>query len=451
MSQNFIMEPPDRQDVGIIPISVKKKDFSRYEQNHICGFAEIGSQDMNYKYCLVKIKLLPEFESKFSLLKDEMTVQVKRNVWLEFIPKIKGYENLLPKNGIIGHAMSIMNEYYVEEMFRSVSPVAFTDMKDAGSSKVKDEDAYESMMMKLDMDISVRTSTQEGDVNPQLNLLDKTLRGVTNELVAILPASERSLILFLQSDDEFDPKNLLKMQVEVTNNEEFKYYNNCYNIDRQICTVVNSNCKYSNSSKPSVKVVLKNQRSEVAHLPANSSVALVKIHRISSSETAKPAGKEPSRTELPAVVQEPKVKAFSAAKSLEKLERKCMRTWERVLNENTFAKSLSVEEKFPYFTVKPRPKIPFGLKLKDLLMRVGLNQDSRPTRVSLKQVAFYQPEICCFLISLKTQGILYHSTTSLKLDEILNECFFLRFLIKSAVFIRALFVIHLFWTSMRCR
>ena len=30
---------------------------------------------MNYKYCLVKISLAPEYVGKFALLKDEMTVQ----------------------------------------------------------------------------------------------------------------------------------------------------------------------------------------------------------------------------------------------------------------------------------------------------------------------------------------------------------------------------------------
>ena len=49
---------------------------------------------------------------------------MKRNVWLEFIPQGKGYENLLPKNGVIGHAMSVMNEGFVDELFRSVSPVS---------------------------------------------------------------------------------------------------------------------------------------------------------------------------------------------------------------------------------------------------------------------------------------------------------------------------------------
>ena len=47
-----------------------------------------------------------------------MTVQVKRNVWLELVPRGKGYEHLLPKNGIIGFAESVMNAEYVEELYR---------------------------------------------------------------------------------------------------------------------------------------------------------------------------------------------------------------------------------------------------------------------------------------------------------------------------------------------
>ena len=80
VSQHFIQEPPDRQlDIHNIPVYVKRKDFSRYEENHVCGFAELGSSDMNYKYCLVKIQLLPELRNKFMLLKDEITVQVGVN------------------------------------------------------------------------------------------------------------------------------------------------------------------------------------------------------------------------------------------------------------------------------------------------------------------------------------------------------------------------------------
>ena len=369
------MEPPDRQDAGLMPILVKKKDFTRYEENHVCGFSEIGSTDMNYKFCLVKIKLLPEYESKFSLLKDEMTVQIKRNVWLEFIPRSKGYENLLPKNGIIGHAMSVMNEFYVEDLFKSVSPIPSSVMKDEKAGKRESAsyvDPYESMMLKLDKDICSVVSTQKGDSAAKLNILDKILRGVTNEKIEIDSGSERTLTLFLQSD-EFDPKTLLKMQVDITNNEEFKYFNNCYNIEPQVCTVTNSTCKQTNTSLPCVKVIVKNQRTERATLPVNSSIALVKIHHKPSSERLKTPVPEP-RHHIK--------RSFSAAKALEKHERRCNRIWENILSEKTFARSFEVETKFPYFTAQPKPKIPFGLKLPELLMRVGLNQESRPTRVS---------------------------------------------------------------------
>ena len=35
----------------------------------MCGFAEIGETDMNYKFCLVRIKLAKEYRNKFKLLK----------------------------------------------------------------------------------------------------------------------------------------------------------------------------------------------------------------------------------------------------------------------------------------------------------------------------------------------------------------------------------------------
>jgi len=399
VSRNFIMEPPDRQDVGVLPITVKRKDFSRYEPNHVCGFAEVGEQDMNYKYCLVKISLAPEYVGKFALLKDEMTVQVKRNVWLEFIPQGKGYENLLPKNGVIGHAMSVMNEGFVDELFRSVSPVSTSVENYMKPFKKEGDDdpeaAYKSMMSKLNQDISTVTTTQDGDGKPKVNIIDqnKTFRGVNSERVSILPGRELTVVLFLHSDCDYDPKNLLKMQVDISNNEEFKYYNNCYNIEHQVCKVVNSHCKLDNSFKPSVKVVLRNPRMEVASLPANSSVALVKVHKVSNKQRRKSQDPAPPAE---TVVEEDD--GFSATKVLEATEQKYLHEWSILLQEGTFNKSLVVEEKFPYFTEKPRPKIPFGLKLNELLVRVGASQNSRPTRVLDKISGVFNCTICDTII-----------------------------------------------------
>ena len=38
-------------------------------------------------------------------------------------------------------------------------------------------------------------------------------------------------------------------------------------------------CKLSDTARPGVRVVVKNPRGEIATLPANSSIALVRIHR----------------------------------------------------------------------------------------------------------------------------------------------------------------------------
>ena len=44
----------------------------------MCGFAEIGDVQMNYKHGLVRIQLVPQLRNKFRLLKDEITVQVRK-------------------------------------------------------------------------------------------------------------------------------------------------------------------------------------------------------------------------------------------------------------------------------------------------------------------------------------------------------------------------------------
>ena len=53
------------------------------------------------------------------------------------------------------------------------------------------------------------------------------------------------------------------------------------------------------------------------------------------------------------------------------------------MSEKTYEKSLTVEDNYPYFSLAVKPRIPFGLtKFKELLMRVGLNQNVKPMRVS---------------------------------------------------------------------
>jgi hypothetical protein len=76
ISPYLVMEPPDRQVAANLPVYVSREDFSPYEQNHLCGFGEIGSTDTNYKHCLVRVTLKPEYRQHFDLVHSEMTVQV---------------------------------------------------------------------------------------------------------------------------------------------------------------------------------------------------------------------------------------------------------------------------------------------------------------------------------------------------------------------------------------
>jgi hypothetical protein len=70
------MEPPDRQAATNLPVHIKPSDLSLYEENTLCGFGEIGSTDTNYKHCLLRVVLRPEFSQLLELVKCEMTVQV---------------------------------------------------------------------------------------------------------------------------------------------------------------------------------------------------------------------------------------------------------------------------------------------------------------------------------------------------------------------------------------
>ena len=55
------------------------------------------------------------------------------------------------------------------------------------------------------------TTTQDGDGKPKVNIIDqnKTFRGVNSERVSILPGRELTVVLFLHSDCDYDPKGSL--------------------------------------------------------------------------------------------------------------------------------------------------------------------------------------------------------------------------------------------------
>lgn len=86
-------------------------------------------------------------------------------------------------------------------------------------------------------------------------------------------------------------------------------------------------------------------------------------------------------------------KEFNPVKELDRIQRRVLRQWEKLLSEKTFEKCLTVEERYPYFSLAVKPRIPFGLtKMKELLMRVGLHQDAKPMRVRVHFPAIFSIE-----------------------------------------------------------
>ena len=163
--------------------------------------------------------------NRFSMNKDEMTVQVKRNVWLELVPKLAGgFVNLLPVTGVIGFARPVMNQECVTQL---IDPQADGEnniaLKDGGV-KSEENDHYESMMNKLNSLTEKPTDGNDGEVaviGNKLSVLDKDFRGMTCEGVTILPNSERTVVLMLTCDEEEGgtqadaAKSLLKLNVQV--------------------------------------------------------------------------------------------------------------------------------------------------------------------------------------------------------------------------------------------
>ena len=79
LSFPLAMEPAERQAVTAnLPVTIKPADLSLYEEDRLlCGFGELGSTDTNYKHCLVRVVLRPEYRPHLELVKSDMTVQVR--------------------------------------------------------------------------------------------------------------------------------------------------------------------------------------------------------------------------------------------------------------------------------------------------------------------------------------------------------------------------------------
>jgi len=426
VSSHFMFEPPTRQRCHDIPVYAKKGDFSIDENKISCGFGTMGSGDMNYKHCLVKLVLRPEFDRKFKIVKDEVTVQIKQNIWLE-IESLRGktsFERAIPKDGCIGYASSIMDEETVKDMVTSFDEEQRAKQQkwrddhvigDVKNEPVRrdpkvDQNAYDEMLSQIDKDMKVNHVKFKKELKLDDSLMDRIFKGTVGENVLIIPPKGTiETNLFLLDEDNLNLKPLLKFKAKVSNNEEFKYYNNCYNIEEQVVTIVNGICRASKTTRPCVKVKISNPRSENTCLKRESAIALVKIQLEVKSPPKKPANYMQDISPAPGPATAPveqlkpkppqvaKSRNFNPVKYLQKIQHRYSRKWDQICGEKTFQKSLLVEDKFPYF--KSKPKIPFGMKdSNELNMRIGINQDSRPVKVLDKVNGVFTCTICDVVI-----------------------------------------------------
>ena len=439
VSPHFMFEPPDRQRCQDLPVVIKKGDLGPDDRNVMCGFGAMGEEDMNYKNCLVRVELVPRMARHFTLVRDHLTVQVTRNLWLEIKPKSnRNVDDYIPSNGVIGYAGSVMKESYIRDMFCDLevdkneeSDELFGgkrgSLDDFDETEIKEEDdikdnikteeldeaaAYDDMLAKIDVDMMTNKVEAKKDLpvfDPNEIFAKKTFKAIVNEdVLRIPPNGSVFTVLRIQEELNFKIVPNTKAKAMIRNNEEFKYYNNCYNIEEQLVPIHFEKCKFSRKSLPCVKICIQNPRLEAAFLPRLSPIALVKL-QTGSGGKSKPK-EEPAPlpiTEPPAPVPSPvpplpKKRKYSPLKTLQATQKKYIRKWTTLLQQNTFQKSLLVEQKYPYFRPDKKPKIPYGLKnLFELNMRVGLDQNCKPAKVLEKVNGVFTCTICDQVILCK--------------------------------------------------
>ena len=420
VSDHFMFEPPSRQEHTNIPVFIKKSDFSYDDNNAYCGFASLGGGKVNYKNCLVRISLRSELERKLRLVRQEVTVQISHNVWLELECGRGVFERAnIGKEGCIGFATSMMDLGGVEEIIahsvkaQQTSAASVPTVSDCLNTeeRINEVNAYDEMLSQIDREMRSNSGNNVISVNSSIeSLLDRTYKGVVGENVLIIPPKGCvETNLYLQHDDAvLDLKKLLKFQAKVTSNEEFKYFNNCYDLEVQTLTIVNGICRASRSTKPCVKVKITNPTAENTCFRKGSPLVLVKIQLECDISSCKDPVYEAPTTSIPSIVSveevtplppppNPIVSNFNPEKYLEKLQRKYCRKWDLICAENAFQKSVLVETNYPYF--KNKPKIPFGLKDSNHLnMRVGISQDAKPVKVLDKINGVFTCTICDVLV-----------------------------------------------------
>ena len=429
ISHPFMNEPSTKQQCYNIPIFIKKGDFTCDDNNVHCGFASLGNGKVDYKNCLMKVTFRPDLAKKFKLVKSEVTVQIRNSVWLEIECNRGVFERTNLKDGCIGMAASVMDAQGVETILSRLkvpnrTREARSSTEEALNNEADDENAYEAMLSLIDKDIKTNTVSPKKNHKHDESLLEKTYKGVIGvESLDIPPKGEIETYLYLQDDNpNLDLKSLLKFRARVTNNEEFKYYNNCYDVEEQFLTIVNGICRATRTTRPCVKVKITNPRSDITILRKDAPLALIKVHlENTTKDTAGPVtdvatpvvrmsvtdylnSKQDKDNSFDAVIPRPEPAPvtdyeFDAVKFLEKRQKRFTRKWDLLCREKTYSKSLAVEEKYPYFSGKQKPKVPFNLKdNNDLTMRVGISQDSKPIKVVDKVNGVFTCTICDTII-----------------------------------------------------
>jgi len=428
VSPHFMFEPPDRQRCQDLPVFVKKGDLSLDDRNVMCGFGVMGEENMNYKNCLVRVELVPRMARHFTLAKDHLTIQLNRNLWLEIEPKgHKKVDDYIPSNGVIGYAGSVMKDSYIRDRFcvekakdneelvidkresgdedeyeSSVLAVKEEDIKDEVKTEV-DEAAYDDMLAQIDMDMMTNKVEAEIDIpvfDPKYAIQNQFKAIVKEDVLRIPPNGRVISILRIQEERNAKIVPNIVAKALVKNNEEFKYYNNCYNIEEQVVPIYFEKCKFSRKSLPCVKICIQNPRNEEAFLPRLSPIALVNLKTDSGAKSEPKKLPVVTIPEPPIPVKSPvppppRRKKFSPLKTMHATQKKSIRKWNTFLQQNTFQKSLLVEQKYPYFRSDRKPKVPYGLKdLSELNMRVGLDQNCKPAMVLKKVNGVFTCTIC---------------------------------------------------------
>lgn len=412
----------DDQEVGLL---VGEEDLQKDEKGGMCGFVRLEGE-RNYQYKLVRLELEPEVSRRWRLLKKEVTVQTRSSVWVQLEPKKQDPRSRslwkLLKDGKLGKARSagteemvkkVVGEKWEKEPANLLSPKESSNLSAIPEPPSKltaqeTQNAYDTMLAKIDQDMAVPGPGAKLVLEDALT--SRIYKGVVGPELVVEPGASTFTSLFL-SDEELPPsglKSLLKFRAKVTNNEEFKYYNNCYDIAEQVVTITNGICRATRSTRPCVKVRITNPRGATAVLKPDSPIGLVRIHL---EDTDTPVVPSPAPTAMmeartlpipPPIIQAPpgpqapapaRGKPFNTAKHLEKQERRTARRWDQLVVQGVWQKSLTVEERWPFFS-KSKLKTPFGLKDKELNMRVGASQESRPVKVLDKVNGVFSCFIC---------------------------------------------------------